>query len=262
MKKRKFNYANFYVILVLIFCYAPIISLIIFSFNSDRSLTNFESFSFEWYQKLFDDSQVIQAILNTVFVAVVTTIISTIIGTIAAIAISRMRKVLRDGLLALNNIPMVNPEIVTAVALLLLFLSLGIGQGYITMILAHITFTIPYVIITIYPKLRSLDDNIVEASLDLGATPMATIWKVIIPQIKSVIIAAISICFTLSFDDFVISYFTAGTVNNISIYLYTLRRLEPTINALSTILITGVVLVLVINGIIKGKKRDFDDEEE
>lgn len=262
-KQRKFNFASFYVILVMIFCYAPIVSLVIFSFNSDRSLTNFESFSFEWYDKLFSDGQVVAAVLNTIFVAIIATLVSTFLGTLAAIAISRMKKVLRDGLLALNNLPMINPEIVTAVSLLLLFLSLGVGQGYITMILAHITFTIPYVIVTVYPKLREMDDNIVEASLDLGATPWATIWKVIIPQIKPVIISAATLCFTLSFDDFVISYFTAGTVNNISIYLYTLRRLEPTINALSTIIITGIIIIMVINGIIKNhSKRVSDDEDE
>lgn len=261
-KTKRFNFSVIYVILVLIFCYAPILSLVIFSFNSDRSLTNFQSFSLIWYDKLFNDGQVMTAVLNTIFVAVVATLVSTVLGTLAAIAISRMKKVMRDGLLNLNNLPMINPEIVTAVSLLLLFLSFGIGQGYLTMILAHITFTIPYVIVTVYPKLREMDENMVEASLDLGATPLGTIWHIIIPNIKTVIISAASLCFTLSFDDFVISYFTAGTVNNISIYLYTLRRLEPTINALSTIIITGIIIVLVLSNTIKRKKVNDNEDED
>jgi spermidine/putrescine transport system permease protein len=229
-------------------------SLVFFSFNSSRSLTVFEGFSLRWYLELFQDIQVNEAVTNTFIVAIIATIISTLIGTFAAIAISRMRRVIKDALLSLNSLPIVNPEIVTAVSLLLLFLSLGVTQGYITMILAHIAFLTPYVIVTIYPKLRSMDENIVEAALDLGASPWKTIWLVIVPNIKSVIFAAASIAFTLSFDDFVISYFTAGTVKNISIFLYTLRRIEPTINALSTLMITGIVLVLFVGGTFKREK--------
>jgi spermidine/putrescine transport system permease protein len=171
-----------------------------------------------------------------------------------------MRRVVKDALLSINSLPIVNPEIVTAVSLLLLFLSLGVTQGYITMILAHIAFLTPYVIVTIYPKLRSMDENIVEAALDLGASPWKTIWLVIVPNIKPVIFAAASIAFTLSFDDFVISYFTAGTVKNISIFLYTLRRIEPTINALSTLMITGIVIVLFVGGTFKREKGVNENE--
>lgn len=256
MKKNKKHFDFVYIVFVLLFCYAPIISLVVFSFNSSRSLTNFESFSFIWYEKLFSDGQVMTAVFNTIFIAAITTVVSTLVGTLAAIAISRSRKVIRNGLLSLNNIPIINPEIVMAVSLLLLFLSFGINQGYLTMILAHITFTIPYVVITVYPKVRSLDPNIVEAAQDLGATPLRTLVSIIIPQIKTVMLAAASIAFTLSFDDFVISYFTSGTVSNISIYLYTLRRLEPTINALSTIIISFIVLILVINGSRKRKTME------
>jgi spermidine/putrescine transport system permease protein len=235
-------------------------SLIFFSFNSSRSLTVFEGFSLRWYLELFNDIQVNEAVTNTFIVAVVATVISTLIGTFAAIAISRMRRVVKDAILSVNNLPIVNPEIVTAVALLLLFLSLGVTQGYVTMILAHIAFLTPYVIVTIYPKLRTMDENIVEAALDLGASPWKTIWLVIVPNIKHVIFAAASIAFTLSFDDFVISYFTAGTVKNISIFLYTLRRIEPTINALSTLMITGIVLVLFIGGTFKREKGVNENE--
>lgn len=246
--------------LVMLFSYAPIISLVVFSFNSSRSLTNFEGFSLRWYAELFRDVQVNEAITNTFIVAIIATAIATVIGTFASIAISRMRRVAKDALLSLNNLPIVNPEIVTAVSLLLLFLSLGVTQGFITMILAHVAFLTPYVIVTIYPKLRTMDENIVEAALDLGASPWKTIWLVIVPNIKPVIFAAASIAFTLSFDDFVISYFTAGTVKNISIFLYTLRRIEPTINALSTLMITAIILVLFVGGTFKREKGVSENE--
>lgn len=257
---KKFNLSYLVIGFVMLFSYAPIISLVVFSFNSSKSLTNFDGFSLRWYVELFNDVQVNEAIANTFVVAIIATLASTLIGTFAAIAISRMRRVVKDTLLSLNNLPIVNPEIVTAVALLLLFLSIGVTQGFITMILAHIAFLTPYVIVTIYPKLRTMDENIVEAALDLGASPWKTIWLVIVPNIKHVIFAAASIAFTLSFDDFVISYFTAGTVKNISIFLYTLRRIEPTINALSTLMITAIILVLFVGGTFRREKGVNENE--
>ena len=257
---KKFNLSYLVIGFVMLFSYAPIISLVVFSFNSSKSLTNFNGFSLRWYVELFNDVQVNEAIANTFVVAIIATLASTLIGTFAAIAISRMRRVVKDALLSLNNLPIVNPEIVTAVALLLLFLSIGVTQGFITMILAHIAFLTPYVIVTIYPKLRTMDENIVEAALDLGASPWKTIWLVIVPNIKHVIFAAASIAFTLSFDDFVISYFTAGTVKNISIFLYTLRRIEPTINALSTLMITAIILVLFVGGTFRREKGVNENE--
>ena len=257
---KKFKVSSIIIGFVLLFSYAPIMSLVFFSFNSSRSLTVFEGFSLRWYLELFQDIQVNEAVTNTFIVAIIATLISTVVGTFAAIAISRMRRVIKDALLSINSLPIVNPEIVTAVSLLLLFLSLGVTQGYITMILAHIAFLTPYVIVTIYPKLRAMDENIVEAALDLGASPWKTIWLVIVPNIKPVIFAAASIAFTLSFDDFVISYFTAGTVKNISIFLYTLRRIEPTINALSTLMITGIVIVLFVGGTFKREKGVNENE--
>lgn len=257
---KKFNLSYLIIGFVMLFSYAPIISLVVFSFNSSKSLTNFDGFSLRWYVELFNDVQVNEAVANTFVVAIIATAAATLIGTFAAIAISRMRRVVKDALLSLNNLPIVNPEIVTAVALLLLFLSIGVTQGFITMILAHIAFLTPYVIVTIYPKLRTMDENIVEAALDLGASPWKTIWLVIVPNIKHVIFAAASIAFTLSFDDFVISYFTAGTVKNISIFLYTLRRIEPTINALSTLMITAIILVLFVGGTFRREKGVNENE--
>lgn len=252
-----------FLLMVFAFTYAPIVSLVIFSFNSSKSLTNWTGFSLEWYAKLFEDEAILNAVVMTLIVAIIATIIATIIGTLAAISLSKSRKIVKDTVLNLNNIPIVNPEIVTAVALLLLFVSIGMPTGYLTMTLAHIAFCTPYVIITVYPKVRNLDPNLAEAAMDLGATPFQALIKVVLPQIKVAVIAGASIAFTMSFDDFVISYFTAGSATNISIYLYTLRRgVEPTINALSTIIVT-VIVAKVIYDAIKNRrlyKQNFEEE--
>ncbi|MCU0104969.1 ABC transporter permease [Acholeplasma vituli] len=234
-----------FIVTILAFCYAPILSLVIFSFNENKSLTNWGGFSFKWYEKLFDSTDIMTAVIMTLLIAILATLISVFIGTLAAISLSKSKKVFKDIIMGVNNIPIVNPEIVTAVGLLLLFVSFQIDRGYTTMLLAHVAFCTPYVIITVYPKVKSLDPNLAEAANDLGATPVQALWLVVFPQIKVAIFAAAAIAFTMSFDDFVISYFTAGSATNISIYLYTLRRgVEPTINALSTIiiLIIGVIV--------------------
>lgn len=234
-----------FIVTILAFCYAPILSLVIFSFNKNKSLTNWGGFSFKWYEKLFDSTDIMTAVIMTLLIAILATLISVFIGTLAAISLSKSKKVFKDVIMGVNNVPIVNPEIVTAVGLLLLFVSFQIDRGYTTMLLAHVAFCTPYVIITVYPKVKSLDPNLAEAANDLGATPVQALWLVVFPQIKVAIFAAAAIAFTMSFDDFVISYFTAGSATNISIYLYTLRRgVEPTINALSTIiiLIIGVIV--------------------
>jgi len=178
------------------------------------------------------------------------------VGTFAAIGLSKNKKLFRNVIINLNNIPIVNPEIVTAIGLLLLFQSLKLQGGYGTMLLAHIAFCTPYVIITVYPKVKSLDPSLIEAAQDLGATPMRALYYAVFPQIKVAIFAAAAIAFTMSFDDFVISYFTAGsTGTNISIYLYTLKRgIPPTINALSTIMIVVVTIVVTLNFILTRKQ--------
>ncbi len=237
--------SKIFIVTILAFCYAPILSLVIFSFNKNKSLTNWGGFSFKWYEKLFDSTDIMTAVIMTLLIAILATLISVFIGTLAAISLSKSKKVFKDIIMGVNNVPIVNPEIVTAVGLLLLFVSFQIDRGYTTMLLAHVAFCTPYVIITVYPKVKSLDPNLAEAANDLGATPVQALWLVVFPQIKVAIFAAAAIAFTMSFDDFVISYFTAGSATNISIYLYTLRRgVEPTINALSTIiiLIIGVIV--------------------
>jgi len=244
----------------LLFFYLPILILMIFSFNDTRSLTNWSGFSTMWYKELFRSRDMMSAVTTSISIALISTIISTIVGTVTAIGLSKSRKVVKDVVLQINNLPIMNPEIVTAIGLMLLFSAFSIQRGYTTMLLAHIAFSIPYVILTILPKLRTLDPNIAEAALDLGATPWQALVKVIVPQIMPGIISGALIAFTMSFDDFVISYFVTGNgVKNISILVYTMsRRINPTINALSTIMVVIITIALILVNVIplfKKKER-------
>lgn len=234
--------------LILLFFYAPIASLMVFSFNNSRSLTSWAGFSTQWYTALFENREMMQAIWVTVVVALLTTAVSTVVGTLTAIGISKSRRIIRELIINVNNFPILNPEIVTAIGLMLLFSSLQIEKGMITMLLAHIIFSTPYVILTVLPKLRNLDPDIAEAAMDLGATPFQALWKVIVPLIMPGVVSGALLAFTMSFDDFVISYFVSGNgVKNISILVYTMsKRINPTINALSTILVVIITVVLLI----------------
>ena len=239
MSKHTFTSKTFLSI-VLLLIYIPIISLVVFSFNDSKSLIQFTGFSLEWYVKLFESGTIMDAVFTTILVAIISTIASTLIGTLGAISLTKNKKWLRELTLNFNNIPIVNPEIVTAISFFVLFGAFQIERGLMTMIIAHIAFSVPYVVITVYPKVRQMDADLISASSDLGATPLQTLWHVILPQIRIGIIAGAAIAFTMSFDDFVISYFASSgsAVKNISIYLYTLKRgIEPTINALSTLII-------------------------
>ncbi|MFV0254534.1 MAG: ABC transporter permease [Erysipelotrichaceae bacterium] len=250
---------------LLLFFYLPIIILIVFSFNDSRSLTTWSGFSIRWYEKLFNDSDMLDAIFNTVMIAVVATAVSTFLGTITAIGLSKSKKILREIVLTINDFPIMNPEIVTAIGMMLFFTTLSIPKGAITMLIAHIAFCTPYVILSVLPKLRSLDPNIAEAAMDLGATPWQSLIKVIVPQITGSIVAGALIAFTMSFDDFVISYFVTGNgFKNISIMVYSMsKRINPTINALSTIIIVTITFVLILINVIPllKKKRGKKYEE-
>ena len=195
---------------------------------------------------------IMSAIGYTVLCAVLATIISTIVGTITAIGLSKNRRIIRESINQVNNLPMLNPDIVTAIGFMLFFTSLRIQTGFFTMLLAHIAFCIPYVILSVMPKIRSLDPNIAEAALDLGCTPLQALWKVIIPQIKEGIISGALVAFTMSFDDFVISLFTTGPgVSNISIYVYgAIKRVNPTINALSALIVYVITIVLIVINVV------------
>lgn len=243
--------------LALFFFYLPIILTMFFSFNASRSLSSWSGFSLQWYQSLFNDRAIISAVTTTVSIAVISTLIATVVGTIAAIGISHTKPLIKELILSVNNLPILNPDIVTAIGLMLLFTTLQIPKGFTTMLLAHIAFCIPFVILSVLPKLRRLDPNIAEAAMDLGATPWQALVKVIVPQILPGIISGALIAFTMSFDDFVISYFVTGNgVKNISILVYTMsKRINPTINALSTIMIIMVTVVLIVINIISLFKK-------
>ncbi len=242
-----------------VFFYAPIVYIILFSFNASKSLTTFTGFSLQWYEDLFNNDSMMESVFYTIAIAVLATIISTVVGTITAIGLSKSRRVVKAAVEQVNNLPILNPEIVTAIGLLMFFSALGVSKGFVTLLLAHVMFCIPYVILSVTPKIRSLDPNLADAALDLGATPIQALWKVIVPQIMPGIFSGALIAFTMSFDDFIISYFVTGNgVNNISIMVYTMsKRVNPSINALSTLvilIITSVLLVVNIIPIIREKK--------
>ena len=252
MKKKHSVASKIILILTMLFFYLPILYIIVFSFNDSRSLTKFSGFSLRWYEKMFADSTMMEAVLYTVVIALIATVVSTVVGTITAIGLSKSRKVVQKMVERINDLPVMNPDIVTAISLLMFFSVLSVKKGFGTLLLAHIMFCIPYVMLSVTPKLRSLDPNLIDAAMDLGATPFQALTKVIVPQIKPGIVSGALIAFTMSFDDFVISYFTTGNgVSNISILVYTMsKRVNPSINALSTIVILLITLALGVVNIV------------
>ena len=252
MKKSNKLFSTLYVVLCFAFFYVPILVLMLFSFNSSKSLTHFTGFSFKWYANLINNNEIMSAVFVSLSIAVISTAVSTVLGTLTAIGLSKNRKILKETLLTINDIPITNPDIVTAIGLMLLFSSFKIEKGYITMLLAHIAFSTPYVITSVYPKVRKLDPNIANAAMDLGATPFEALTKVIIPMIKPGIFAGVLLAITMSFDDFVISYFVSGNgVMNISIIVYNMtKRTNPSINALSTIVILVIFILLIVSNLI------------
>lgn len=267
MKLKKFHWTRILLAAVIVFFYIPIVYTIVFSFNSTRSLTTFSGFSLRWYDKMFSSSMTMNAIWTTFLVAILATIFSTIIGTITVIGLSKCSKPLRRTVNMVNDLPIMNPEIVTAIGLLMFFATMEISKGFMTMLLAHIAFCVPYVMLSITPRLRTLDPNLADAALDLGANPWQAMWHAIIPQLAPGIFAGALIAFTMSFDDFVISYFVTGNgVQNISILVYTMaKRVNPSINAISTlviVIITAVLLLINLIPIIRDRAMNRKKEEE
>lgn len=250
--KNKSTFQKIYLFLIMAFFYFPIIYVIFFSFNSSRSLTNFTGFSLRWYEKMFKTRSMMESIYYSVVIAVIATVVSTIAGTIASIGLSKSNRLVKEIVTQINNLPMLNPDIVTAIGMMLFFTTINLPTGFLTLLIAHIVFCIPYVMLSISPKLRQLDDNLAEAALDLGCTPFEALWKVIVPQIKEGIISGALVAFTMSFDDFVISYFTTGPgINNISTYVYsTSKRINPSVNALSTLIVLVITIVLIVVNVI------------
>lgn len=255
VKKLEGFVKKFYLFIIFGFLYTPIITLMVFSFNDSKSMGKWSGFTFDWYLKLFDNSRLMSALYYTVLIAILSSVIATVIGTIAAFGLHKMKGKFRSYLLNVNYIPVLSPDIVTGISLMSLFiflrLFLPIDFGFGTMLIAHITFNIPYIILSVLPKLSQLPDNITDAALDLGATPYQAFTKVILPQIYPGIFAGMLIAFTMSIDDFVISFFTTGPgVTNLSIEIYSMARrgIQPEINALSTIMfVTVLVLLLIAN---------------
>ena len=246
-KKNSRPFGKILMVLMIAFFYLPIIYMVVFSFNESKSLTSFTGFSLRWYQHMLESNDMMTALYTTFSVAILATLVSTVVGTIAAIGLSSSKKIIRNIMEQVDNLPMMNPEIVTAIGFMLLFITFQVEKGYVTMLLAHIAFCIPYVILSVMPKIRSLDPNLADAAMDLGATPWKALTKVIVPQIMPGIVSGGLIAFTMSVDDFIISYFVTGQgVKNLSIVVYTMsKRVNPSINAVSTLVVVIITLVLL-----------------
>ncbi len=250
--------SNLYLILVMLFLYVPIFVLIVFSFNETKSRSVFSGFTLDWYVRLFNNEIIISSLMNTIIIALLTSIISTILGTLAAIGINSMKKFPKAVIMNITNMPIINPEIVTGVSLMLLFVffaaRMNLEFGFVTLLIAHITFDVPYVILNIMPKFKQMDPHLYEAAQDLGCSPFQAFKKVILPEIMPGIVSGFLIAFTYSLDDFVISYFTSGSTSQtlpITIYSMTRRKISPEINALSTLIFLAVVIVLIVKNIIE-----------
>lgn len=244
--------SKLYTALIFVFLYAPILVLVVFSFNDSKSRSIWGGFTFKWYGRLMQNTEILNALTNTLLIAVLTAVAATLLGTAAAIGINGMNKWMRRAVMNVTNLPMANPEIVTGVSMLLLFVFLydrvGILKpGFGTLLIAHITFCLPYVVLSVLPKLRQMDPNLYEAAQDLGCAPRKAFFKVVLPEIMPGIITGMMMSFTMSIDDFVISYFTSGTTETLPIAIYSMTRklVSPEINALSTLLF-GTVLILLV----------------
>lgn len=240
-----------YLTLILLFLYTPIVVLVLQSFNAGKSRAKWEGFSFRWYVELFHDQSIMKALYVTLSIAVIAAIAATILGTLAAIGIHAMRKRPQALMMTMTNLPMTMPDIVTGISLMILFTFSKIERGYVTMLLAHITFNTPYVILSVLPKLKQMNKHTYEAALDLGAAPTYALWHVILPEISPGVVTGLLLAFTLSLDDFVISYFTTSPmVQNLSTLIYSKARIgiEPTLNALSALMFLALLaLLLVVN---------------
>lgn len=249
-----------YMAFIFLFFYAPIAILIFFSFNKARGRGVFSGFTLEWYKRLFSNELILQSFLNTIIVAAFSSILATIIGTMAAIGISNFNNKSKNAIMGVTYISIINPEIVTGVSLMLLFVIMKLKFGYMTLILSHITFCVPYVILNVMPKLRQKDNSIYEAALDLGCTPSKAFFKVVIPDIIPGILAGFLMALTYSLDDFIVSYFTTGVTSQtlpITIYSMTRKRVSPEINAISTIIFVIVLMTLIIINLKEIKKEQY-----
>lgn len=250
---------KFYVFLIFLFLYAPIATLIVLSFNASKTRAKWGGFTTRWYVSLFQNDAIMNALLNTLTIALIASLTATVIGTIACIAIINMKKKSRTIWMGITNIPMLNADIVTGISLMLLFLSLGLKFGYGTILLSHITFCIPYVILSVMPRMKQFNTSTYEAALDLGAGPVYSFFKVVLPDILPGVLSGFLMAFTMSLDDFIITHFTKGAgVDTLSTKIYTevKKGIKPEMYALSTLIfITVLILLLLINKAPADKKQ-------
>ena len=263
MNKKTSVFSKLYVGLILLFLYAPIAILIIFSFNKSKSRGTWSGFTLDWYEKLFSDSEMLASLGTTLLCGILAAVISTFIGVLSCLAFYSMKKRKKSLFISLAYIPMLNADIVTGISLMMMFTMLGMELGFLTLLLSHITFCVPYVILSIMPKINQLDYSHYEAALDLGATPSYALKKIVLPDLMPGIISGFLLSFTLSIDDFIISFLTTGNgVNNLSITIYTMakRGINPEINAVSTFVFTAILMLLIAINFrphIKTKKKEY-----
>ncbi|MCX7711289.1 MAG: ABC transporter permease [Clostridia bacterium] len=251
-----------YTLFIFFFLYAPILILVIFSFNNSKSRAHWDGFTFKWYAELFHDQQIMTSLYYTLLIAIIASVVATVIGTAAAIGIHNMRGIQKTFTMNITYLPVLNPDIVTGISLMLLFIFLNIPTGFITMLLAHITFNLPFVILSVLPKLKQLNNQIFDAALDLGASPLTAYKKVILPQIMPGVVTGFLLAFTMSIDDFVISFFTTGSgVSNLAITIYSMARrgINPKINALLTLMFVSILLLLIL---INNRMSREDERKE
>lgn len=252
---------KFYLFLVFAFLYAPIVFLMVFSFNDSKFKSTWNGFTLKWYEELFRNSEILSSFYNSLLVAVLATIVATILGTIAAIGIYYMKNWQKNIALNVNYIPVLNPDIVTAISLMILFKVASMENGFLTVLISHIMFTTPYVVLAVLPKLKQMSKALPEAAMDLGATPMYTLRKIILPEVSSGIFSGAILAFTLSLDDFVVSYFTTGngfTTLSVTIFGMAKKGINPAINALSTLMFLGILILLLI---VYRTSKDPDEEK-
>lgn len=273
MKKMRW-FQKVYLVAVFGFLYIPIAVLIAFSFNESKSRSNWTGFTFKWYENLFHNDMILKSLAVSLVIAFVSATIATVLGTMAAIGIGGMKKRSRTAIMGMSYVPVINPEIITGVSLMLLFVVFnnqlsGVlskifnteialqGFGIVTLLIAHITFNVPYVIFNVSPKLRQMDIRLYEAALDLGCNPRQAFFKVILPEIMPAVTSSFLICLTYSIDDFIISYFTSGTVQTlpIAIYSMTKKKVSPEINALSAIMLTVILTIIILSNLVDSRKE-------
>ncbi len=255
-----------YLLIIFAFLYAPVVVLIVFSFNQSKSRANWDGFTLKWYADLFRDKQIMSSLYYTVAIALLASLIATVMGTAAAVGIHNMSKFKKSVIMNITYLPVLNPDIVTGISLMILFIFLNMKLGFLTLLLAHISFNLPYVILSVLPKLKQLNKNLYEAALDLGAAPLFAFRKVILPEIMPGVITGFLLAFTLSLDDFIVSFFTTGSgVSTLSITIYSMARrgVNPKINALSTIMfVTVLILLLIINRRTSGSNGSGNNTKE